>query len=159
MRDDGAHEVGHASLVIRPNRSLSVAGVVTLFFGLSALTLTVGIGFMLAGAWLVLPFALVEVLIIGVLCGWFYRHLDDCELVVVEPDRIWVTKRRGRQSVRADFPRYWVRVIYGGDQDGPGPARLWIGSHGRFISLADDINEIDRAQVARELESLLRVPA
>lgn len=158
MHARGAHDVGRASLVIRPNRSLSVAGMVTLFAALSALALTIGIGFTLAGAWMVLPFAGLEVVVIGALCRWFYRHMDDCELIMIDPDRVRVTKRRGRESSREDFPRYWVRVFYG-DREGPGPARLWIGSHGRFVSIADDINEADRAQVARELKSLLRSPA
>lgn len=159
MSDGNAHEAASASLAIRPNRSLSVAGVTVLFVALSALALTVGIGFALAGAWMVLPFAALEVLIVGLLCRWFYRHIDDCELVVVERDRVKVVKRSGTRVSRDEFPRYWVRVISERERDKPGLTRLRLGSHGRFVTLAEGVNGADRETVARELQALLRAPA
>lgn len=61
-----AHEVG-ASLVIRPNRSLPAAGILALFPALRALALSIGVGFAAADAWMVLPFALLEVVLVGAL--------------------------------------------------------------------------------------------
>jgi uncharacterized membrane protein len=150
-----AHEVGGASLVIRPNRSLPVAGILALFAVLSTLALTVGVGFTLAGAWMVLPFAGLEIVLVGALCCWFYRHLDDCELVVIEPHRVRVLRRRGTEVTHHEFPRPWVRLIL--EEAGAGaPPRLAIGAHGRLVPLADDLGPEARAAVAGELRRLLR---
>lgn len=157
--DASMREHGGNRLVIRPNRSLPVAGIMTLFVAVSMLALTIGVGFALVGAWMVLPFAVLEVLIVGVLCRWFYRHADDCELVVVEPDCVRIIKRQGTALTRHEFARYWVRLRWERPGTGSGARRLLIGSHGKFVSLADDITEADRALVARELEELLRAPA
>lgn len=150
-----AHEVGGASLVIRPNRSLQAAGILALFAALSALALTVGVGFTLAGAWMVLPFAGLEILLVGALCYWFYRHLDDCELVVIEPQRVRVLRRRGTEITHHEFPRPWVRLVLdeAGGHEAP---RLAIGAHGRLVPLADELGPEARASVARELRRLLR---
>jgi len=160
MKHAGALEVGSASIVIRPNRSLPVAGVLALFVGLSAIALTIGIVFTLAGAWMVLVFAGVEIGIVALLCSWLYRHIDDCELVVIEPTHVRVIRRRGNKVQQSDFSRHWTRAhLEGGAGDGSGEKRLRIGSHGRFVSLADDVNEADRLLVARELKTLLRSSA
>lgn len=152
----GAHEIGNTSMVIRPNRSLSVAGVTVLFVVAGTFVLTVGICFALAGAWMVLAFATVELVFIGLLCRWLYRHLDDCELVVIEPERVRIMKRRGTKVSQHDFARYWVRTRLETAGDGTTVQRLQIGSHGKFVDLAGDVNETDRLIVARELKRLLR---
>ena len=159
MKHAGALEVGSASLVIRPNRSLPVAGMVALFVGLSALALVIGVGFALAGAWVVLAFAVLEIVIVAMLCRWLYRHTDDCELVVIEPERVRVIKRRGNDVSQHEFERYWTQARVDRASVGASEQRLQIGSHGRFVSLADDVNEADRLLVARELRSLLRSSA
>jgi uncharacterized membrane protein len=153
-----ALEVSGASIVIRPNRSLPVAGVVMLFAGVSAMSLAVGIGFALVGAWIVLAFAVAEIVIVALLCVWLYRHLDDCELIMIEAERVRVVKRRGNNVSQYDFARCWTqaRVDVAG---GTAERRLTIGSHGRFVSLADDVKEADRLSVARELRRLLRSSA
>ena len=145
-----------ASFVIRPNRSLPVSGVVLLFALLSALPLTIGIGFAFAGIWMVLPFAGLEVLLLGVLAWLLYRHIDDCELVVIEADRVRVLRRAGTRELRHDFQRFWARVNLDRAPDPRYPSRLRIGSHGRYIDIAADINEADRRQLAQELRRALQ---
>lgn len=157
MSDREARDSGSLSFVVRPNRSLPVVGMIALFVALSTMALTIGIGFTLAGAWMVLPFAGLEVVVVGALCLWLYRHLDDCELVVIEDDRVRVIRRVGTKESQQDFPRYWVRVTLNRSQDERSPSRLLIGSHGRFVSLAENINERDRLLLATELTSALRV--
>ena len=45
---------------------MSPAGLAMAFAALAVLTLAIGVGFALVGAWLVLPFAGLEVLMLGV---------------------------------------------------------------------------------------------
>jgi uncharacterized membrane protein len=53
-------------LILKRNCSMSPAGLAVAFGALAALTLAIGVGFAIAGAWLVLPFAGLEVLMLGV---------------------------------------------------------------------------------------------
>ncbi len=156
MNAGAAHESGSASLVVRPNRSLSVAGMVVLFLALSLHAAAIGVWFTLAGAWMILPFTMLEILIVGLLCGWIYRHRDDCELITVEADRIHILKREGNGASRYDFPRYWARVHLDRRSGSASPTRLRIGSHGRYVALGEHINDADRVLLAQELTRLLR---
>lgn len=151
------HAAGEASVnfVIRPNRSLPVSGMVMLFAGLGGVALIIGAGFALHGAWPILPFAVIEVFVLGLLCRWLYRHIDDCEWVVIENDRVRVVRRTGTKEVRQDFPRYWARVSLDRSRDAHRPSRLRIGSHGRFVELAENITESDRLLLAQELKNAL----
>lgn len=154
MSATGALEIGGARLLIRPNRSLPVAGMAALFVAFGIHATVVGVWFTLAGAWMVLPFAGIEIAIVGALCLWFYRHRDDCELVTIEADRVRVMRRRGNATASYDFPRYWVRVALD-RRPGNGVGRLRIGSHGRHVTLGEEISDSDRAQLAQELKRLL----
>lgn len=144
------------SFVVRPNRSLPVAGMVALFVGLSALPLAIGIAFAVMGVWMVLPFAMLEVAVLAVLIRWLYRHIDDCELIVIGPERVQVTRRAGSNETRHDFQRYWARVRLDRGRTQRDPSRLRIGSHGRYIDIGAGINEEDRATLAAELRQALR---
>lgn len=144
------------SIVVRPNRSLPVAGMVVLFVSLSALPLTIGIAFAVAGVWMVLPFAMLEVAVLALLVRWLYRHIDDCELVVIGSERVQVTRRSGTKETRHEFQRYWARVRLERGRNKRDPTRLRIGSHGNYIDIGADINEEDRANLAAELRQALR---
>lgn len=51
--------------VVRPKRTLTLRGMTVLFAGLTLVVLTIGVGFTLAGAWPVLPFAGLELVLVG----------------------------------------------------------------------------------------------
>jgi uncharacterized membrane protein len=52
-------------LILKRNCSMSPAGLATAFAALAVLTLAIGVGFAVVGAWLVLPFAGLEVLMLA----------------------------------------------------------------------------------------------
>jgi len=54
------------SPTLKRNCSISPAGLMCVFAALASVSLAIGIGFALAGAWLVLPFAGLEVVALGV---------------------------------------------------------------------------------------------
>ena len=60
----------------------ALAGV---FAALALVTLAIGAGFALAGAWLVLPFAGLEVLLLGAAYLAYARHAADYERLEIEP--------------------------------------------------------------------------
>ena len=58
-------ERGGFSLTLKRNCSISPAGLACVFAALALAALAIGTGFALAGAWLVLPFAGLEALLLG----------------------------------------------------------------------------------------------
>lgn len=142
-------------VLIRPNRSLTFRGMAVLLAGMTAFTVTVGTGFALAGAWLVFPFAGLELAVVGAVLYRLLRHADDHDLIVIGNDRVAVIRRRGGHERHDDFQRYWTKVTLEHDR-GWYPSRLKIGSHGRFVLIGADIGEEERQVLAARLNDAVR---
>jgi uncharacterized membrane protein len=142
-------------VIVRPNRRLTRWGMTVLFAVLTVVVLTIGIGFTLAGAWPVLPFAGLEMLLLGFVLYRLFRHLDDHEQIIVDRERVTVIRRRGRHERRHEFQRYWTRVVLE-RRHGWYPSQLRVGSHGRFVVIAADVNEIERESLSATLNNFLQ---
>jgi uncharacterized membrane protein len=141
-------------ILVRPNRSLSRRARIVVFAGVAAFVSTIGIGFSLLGAWVVLPFAGLELALVGTVLYLLCRHADDHDSIIIQSDCVIVIRRRGGREQRDEFQRYWVKVEL---QRGQGwyPSRLRIGSHGRFIAIGRDVGEEERSALASRLTELL----
>ena len=141
-------------VVVRPNRTLTLRGMTVLFAGLTIVVLTIGIGFTLAGAWPVLPFAGLELAVVGGVLYRLFRHADDHDRIMVDRERVTVIRQRGRREWRDEFQRYWTRVTL---ERGRGwyPSRLKVGSHGRFVVIAAGVNEKERESLSATLGNII----
>jgi uncharacterized membrane protein len=141
-------------VIVRPNRTLTLRGMTVLFAGLTLVVLTIGIGFTLAGAWPVLPFAGLELALVGAVLYRLFRHADDHEQIIVNRERVTVIRCRGRRERRDEFQRYWTKVTLE-RRRGWYPSQLKVGSHGRFVVIAADVNEKERESLSATLNNLL----
>lgn len=147
-------------IVIRPNRSLSFRGMVWLFSAYLGLMAVIGLGFLGAGAWMVLPFAGVEaVLIFLIFYSVVYRHTNDHELVIIEEQILSVISHKGRSQSHHEFPRYWAKLALERNKHHWYPSRLLLGCHGRFVEIGSGLREQDRQALAKKLKSLIFNPA
>jgi len=145
---------GNVRILIRPNRSLPPQEMLPLFIAVSAVLLTIGVGFALLGAWPVLPFAGLEIAVVGAVLRWMHRHQGDHEMVVITQDRVRVFRRCGRQEHEAEFNRHWARVSET-PSAGVDPLKVRIGSHGRFVEIGAGLRDEDRRRLAREVRMAL----
>ncbi|MHB8744003.1 MAG: DUF2244 domain-containing protein [Sulfuricaulis sp.] len=142
-------------LLIRPNRSLSPRAMVVLYAVMAAFVMTLGIGFSLVGAWLVLPFAGLEMVLVGAVLYWLYRHVDDHELIIIDNDDVTVIQYRGGRKRSDVFQRYWAKVTL--ERNGTWyPSRLKLGSHGRVVVIGTDISDDERSELSARLKEALR---
>lgn len=147
-------------IIARPNNSLSVEGSVKLLAALAGIALVVALGFFHIGAWLVLPFAGLEIVAFAYAFHTVYLHADDFESITIENDRVVVEKRNVKELTTTVFQRYWAQVnvrdvamIKGSN----GKSGLFISSHGNEVEFGRNfINDEQRSQLARDLRQKLR---
>ncbi|HEX7054086.1 MAG TPA: DUF2244 domain-containing protein [Burkholderiales bacterium] len=60
----------------KPHCSISPAGFACVFASLAIVVLVIGVGFAMVGAWLVLPFSGLEVLLLGAAFVWHARDIS-----------------------------------------------------------------------------------
>jgi uncharacterized membrane protein len=140
-------------LVARRNNSLSRLERHGAFCFICAVSLTIALGFAAFGAWLVLPFAGLEMVVLYVAFRVIEKHAGDYEYVEISGDRVRVEVCEGGQVRRMEFDRHWAQVVSGERANGH---RLALRSHGREAELGRHMTDAERERVGRELRRYLR---
>ena len=142
-------------VVARPNASLSPEGSLKLLIVLAIVMLVVSIGFIHVGAWLVMPFAGLELLAFAIAFYHVNLHSADYESITIEADRVIVEKRGYRNESSAVFQRYWTQVSL--RESFGGRSALYIGSHGKEVEFGRHlIDDEQRIVIMRELKEKLK---
>lgn len=152
----------HASVVedrtvvldAKRNRSLSDAELRKAFWLVAFVSLTIATVWSAMGAWLILPFAGLELGALYFAFRSWSRRADDYERVVIHGDRLSVECRTSGRVRRFDANRYWTQVIV---RDGVRGRQVSLRSHGREIEFGILLSEGARIQAARKLRDHLRV--
>ncbi|MEM7749428.1 MAG: DUF2244 domain-containing protein [Pseudomonadota bacterium] len=141
--------------VLTPNRSLSPWGFILLMSVLCVVSFAIGIAFLLMGAWPVLGFFGLDILLIYWAFRWNYRTAREFETVEISPQSITVTRHSLDGVVdRIDFQTYWVRIFV--DEEPSGRAHLRLRSHGNEIRLGQFLSDDERRSFAEILEAEVR---
>jgi uncharacterized membrane protein len=148
-------ESAHATIVIAPNCSLSVRGAV-LFF-LIACVPCFGIAGLLTylGFWPVLPFAGLEMLLLGVALRLSLARRHHHQTIVVSDSDVAVLSRIGKIHSEVVFPRHWAQVKLRRPSSRLHPSRLVIESHGRQCAVGDFLTEEERRGLYGKLNGLI----
>ena len=107
------------------------------------------------GAWPILPFAGLEVLVLSWAFWHVQRRAGDGEVLVVGDDYVDLTRRSGGYVESFRFPRHWVRVELERRRVRNFPTRLKIGSHGRFVEIGRFLTDDERSSLAGALRGRL----
>ena len=155
VRRDTDSESSKVTFTLCPNRSLSWQGMRTLMLGLVACLAAVSVYFISLGAWLVLPFAGIEAVVVALGIYLSARSTATRELVTLSDDEILIQQGRRSLTEVARFPRYWGQVSLLEDPRGWYPSRLLLGSHGRFVRVGTALLDGERMELARDLHQLI----
>lgn len=141
--------------LIRPNRSLSCRAMAQVFSVAAVALLGIGAGFAAAGAWLVLPFAGLELLVLWLVFRWLRLHAGDYELLELDEDSVVVTVRRGADSRTDRLSRQWATVVESPSGGRWGGMRLLLRSHGEIIEVGRDLTDDDKRSLAAKLKTVV----
>ncbi len=139
------------SLVARRNNSLSPSGRFLVFVFVFAVSIGIAFGFAMFGAWLILPFAGLEMLVLYIAFREIARHAGDYERIAIGRDRVQVELCETGTLRNHEMSRYWARVV--ASRDGHYVA---LRSHGREFAIGRHRNDEQRLELARNLARVLR---
>ena len=148
-----SREEAHLEMVSHRNNSSSKLVRLFVFGSLGVFTLLVAVGFVLAGAWPVLPFAGLECVALLLAYSWLQRHDGDYELISVCGDDVVVETQFGGKVERSRLSRYWARVVI--ENNPGGRIRVFLRSHGREVEFGRLLPDDARVSAARQLRTRL----
>jgi uncharacterized membrane protein len=143
------------SAVLTPHRSLSRKGFAILMMVLGVISFVTGTVFFLAGAWPVLGFCGLDVLLIYWAFRVSYRRANAYEQVTVTPSELTVRKVSHQGRIREwTLNPLWVkldRVVHAEF----GIERLFLVSHGRRLAIAGFLGPQEKESFAVALSAAL----
>jgi uncharacterized membrane protein len=138
-------------LTLRPHRSLSPTGFAWLMALLCAVSFVAGVVFFLVGAWPVVGFLGIDVLLVWIAFRASYARGRRRERVTLYADRLEIERvdPQGRIATESWQP-YWLKVDLAGN-----PATVRLTSHGRSTRLGAFLPIDEREPLARTIADAL----
>lgn len=137
---------------LRRNCSVTPAQLGWMYASICVVSLGIGTVFWMQGAKLILPFAWLEVLVVGIAFLAYSRHATDGERISLQDDRLVVELENAGRLERAEFRREWVRIEpKTGDH-----SLIEVSGQGRRVVVGRYVRPDLRPALARELRMALR---
>jgi uncharacterized membrane protein len=109
------------------------------------------------GAWLIVPFAGLEVGCVAFAFWWIERQSSDFDAVEIGDSSVSVTRVRGKRSETHTFSRAWVQIDI--EQDRAGRERgVLLRQSGRSVSLGEFLHAREVRAAARDIKAALAQP-
>ena len=138
--------------LLKRNCSLAPRQLALIFASLATVSLAIAAIFALQGAWMVLPFACIEVLALGTAFILYARHAADYERIVLCRDCLLVETCRAASLRREQCAPGRTRVEYTGLRQ----ELIGLVAAGRRIEVGRYVPESDRQVLARQLRVQLQ---
>ncbi|WP_336079806.1 DUF2244 domain-containing protein [Thalassospira sp. CH_XMU1448-2] len=138
-----------------PPRSLSRRAARNIILIVAAFTTSMGLVFWSVGAWPVIGFLGVDVLLLSLAFHFSFRSARQEERIELRDGNLRVT----RISVHGErqefnFQPYWLRVILERGEDDQ--CALFLRTHGKSLEIAGFLGADEKADLAQKLETVLR---
>ena len=135
----------------RRNCSVTPRQLAACFALMAIVSLTIGVFCWFQGAVLVLPFASLELLAVGVAFVVYARHALDGERIWLEGSLLVVESENAGEMVRREFQRAWVRI----EQAEHGQSMIEICCRGQRVPVGRFVRNELRQRLASELRVAL----
>ena len=112
----------------------------------------------LRGYWLILPFAGLELVVLGLALAITVRRGRYREVIRVGDRTVLVRRGYAGRQERVEFPRPWTRAWIEPGASPALPGRLFLGAGGNSWELAACLTEEERQSLCRRLRELTRDP-
>jgi len=145
---EGAEELADLPLfaaILTPHRSMGWAGFIAVMAAVGAVNLVGAVVFAAIGAWPVLPFLGLDVLIIFLAFRANYRHARAFEEVIVAPHEIRIRKVSWRGQTREwRFNPAWTRLSQTRDEEDGQVLALTLDEGRRRLDIATFLPPVER---------------
>lgn len=150
--DDSAHT---GRIILKPNRSWSWQANLYLLYTLMAMSLTIGIGLAMMGAWVVLPYSLLEM---AVLAGCIYYCVRQCnrqEVITISEHEVTVERGLREPEERRNWHRVWAQFLVKPARHPWDPDVVSIRSHGEEFEIGSFLSRKDKSQLIDQLRRVV----
>lgn len=145
-------------VILLPNQSLGWEGNVWVVMAVSLVILIISIPIALKGLWVVLPFAIAQVLALGISLYLTLKKLSYKEIITLENGEISLQRGHCSLETSSVFPERSVRILFE-EHDKPMTAPdIDMIAEGHCYHIGEFLNRSDRFKLAEVLKNQLNLP-
>lgn len=151
-RAGSLHDAGGLQWVLRRNCSISPRQLGAFYLSLCGLSLIISAGFAWQGAFVVLAFAGLELLLVGVALLAYARHACDGDTLTLAGQWLSVEQASGPRTRLTRFRAQWVRV----EPSAVDGSLVELSGEGQRVRIGRFVRPELRSDLAREIRTALR---
>lgn len=140
-------------ILLQPHISLSWRNNLRIFLLLSFITLLVAFYFLQKGAWLVLPFSGLELLVIFTSMMMFFRRFYCCEIICFSEDSIVIEHGHKKIEQSYKYQRHWSKFHIQEKSKSDTP-KIFIKSHGKEFELGSFLCRSEKIVLINTLKDI-----
>ena len=143
-------------ILIRPNQSISWKSSMVFILVIAFTCLTIGFGFAYVGATLILPFAGLEVLFVGICVYLVLNKTSQQEVITLSKDKLIIEKGAYKLKKVWEYFRLWSYISVERPKHPWYPAHIVVTSKGERVPLGDFLNEQEKEELVSNLENIIQ---
>jgi uncharacterized membrane protein len=141
--------------MVMPNRAMLWQHIMMIYLLISGVTISIAFGFFTQGLTLILPFAGLELLALGVVLYISAWRSNIKEVVNVTEEKIRIEIGRNAPEKTYELDKAWAKVVLERSWNNWYPSRLLLRSHGRQFEIGKFLNEQERQCLEVELKKVI----
>ncbi len=138
--------------IIKPNNSLSQHELILLGSAFALVLVLLAARLLILGFWLVIPFLLLDFLVVAAAFYLIRRKTRIHESIYVDDTELQIHHHEIRRSKSWSFDIHWVKIKLQKHEHPWQASRLLVGSHGKWIEFASFLTDEERASLSRALK-------
>ena len=142
-------------ILIKPNQSISWKSGLVFVLVIAFTCLSIGLGFAYVGATLILPFAGLEVIFVGMCTYLVLNKTSQQEVITLSKDKLIIEKGAYRLKKVWEYFRLWSYITVERPQHPWYPAHIVVTSKGERVPLGDFLTEQEKEELVSSLESII----
>ena len=143
------------TFMVMPNRAMLWQHIMMIYLLISGVTISIAFGFFTQGLTLILPFAGLELLALGVVLYISAWRSNIKEVVNVTEEKIRIEIGRNAPEKTYELDKAWAKVVLERSWNNWYPSRLLLRSHGRQFEIGKFLNEQERQCLGAELKKVI----
>lgn len=148
-------KTGTGIIVLRPNHSWSWRANLWFLAILLGVSLLIATAFLLVGAWVVLPFTLLEMTGLAICIHYCFRQCSLQEVITVSDNEVKIERGIRAPSEQETFQRMWSKFFVRSPKHPWDPMTLSVSSRGMETEIGAFLNRRDKSDLLEQLRRLL----
>jgi len=142
------------TIILRPNHSWSWRANVLFLCILMVVSMTIALGFLFAGAWVILPFSILEMTVVAFCIHYSVKQCKRQEVITISDYEVKIEQGiRGPSHVQT-FIRMWATWFVQKPPHPWDPVSLVIRSHGQELEIGSFLNRRDKTDLVSQLKKV-----